>query len=129
MTLSKTYPAAPQSVAAVRAEIGALAREAGAPAAMVAAIGLAVSEAATNVVVHAYGASTDSGAIHVEGTVDAGELRVTVADDGSGLQPRPHSPGLGLGLAVISQLADKVDLRRGSNGGLRVVMRFSIRSP
>ena len=45
-----------------------------------------------------------------------------VTDTGSGFRPRRHSPGYGLGLALIAQLADEFELRE--DGGIEVVMRF-----
>ena len=57
----------------------------------------------------------------------AGELRVSVADEGSGFQPLRDSPGLGLGLAIIAQLTDSLELLQGDGGGIRVVMRFAAR--
>lgn len=87
---------------------------------------LAVSEAATNVVVHAYHEASGPGPIHLEAAVTAGELRVSVADSGPGLRPGQTSPGLGLGLGIIAQLADNFELLPGRSGGLHVLMRFAI---
>lgn len=126
MRFSDTYPAVPQSVAAVRDGIGEFVLSVGVPAATVDAVLLAVSEAATNVVVHAYRDVDEPGLIHVEATFAAGELEVSVADDGPGLRPRSDSPGLGLGLAIIAQAAHAVELLRGGDGGLRVLMRFPL---
>jgi serine/threonine-protein kinase RsbW len=41
---------------------------------------------------------------------------VTVADSGGGLVPRADSPGLGVGLPLIAQLADRLDVRSGDEG-------------
>ena len=87
---------------------------------------LAVSEAATNVVVHAYTGQELPGLIEVNATVAAGELWVIVTDTGLGLRPRLDSPGLGLGLAIIAQLADGVDLVRPGDGGVELRMRFAL---
>lgn len=120
---SQTYRAVPESVAAARAMVADFATQVGAPPSTVAAVRLAVSEAATNVVIHAYRDSGAPGLIHVEVAVAAGELRVSIADTGPGLRPRQDSPGLGLGVAIIAELADEIELLQGSTG-LRVVMRF-----
>ena len=125
LPLSETYPAAPESVAAVRAKVGRFAARAGAPPSTVDGVKLAVSEAATNVVVHAYHEASEPGFIHVEATVEAGELRVSVADSGPGIRPHDDGPGLGLGLAIIGQLADHVELLQGGTG-LYVLMRFAM---
>ena len=45
---------------------------------------------------------------------------------GSGLAPRVDSPGLGLGLGLIAQVADSADVRAPKDGGTEVVMRFAI---
>jgi anti-sigma regulatory factor (Ser/Thr protein kinase) len=120
---SHTYRAVPESVAAVRAMAADFATQAGAPAGTVEAVKLAVSEAATNVVIHAYRDSATPGLIHVEAALAAGELRISIADTGLGLRPRQDSPGLGVGLAIIAELADEIELLQGSTG-LRVLMRF-----
>ena len=53
-------------------------------------IRLAVSEAATNVVVHAY--EDDAGRILLDAGLSAGELWVLIADDGLGMRPQIQSP-------------------------------------
>jgi serine/threonine-protein kinase RsbW len=126
LALSQTYPAVPESVAAVRATVGEFASQVGAPRSTIDGIKLAISEAATNVVVHAYREDGEVGMIHVEATREAGELCVSVADSGPGLRMRRDSPGLGLGLAIINQLADTVELLQGGGGGLRILMRFAL---
>jgi anti-sigma regulatory factor (Ser/Thr protein kinase) len=109
---SQNFPAVGGSIARVRAAVACYAANAGAKPSLVEGVELAVSEAATNVVVHAYEAR-ESGSIHVDASVDRGELRVSVADTG-------------LGLAIIGELADKVELLQGGGGGLRVLMRFAL---
>ncbi len=123
---SREYPARPKSVAAVRADVAALARRNGAAQATIDSVELAVSEAATNVVVHAYRDTTDAGGIEVTAAVTAGELWVVVSDAGSGLRARRDSPGLGLGLGLIAQVSDGVDLINRSAGGLELRMRFEL---
>ena len=125
LAFSETYPAVPESIAAMRVTIGRLAAQAGAPPSTVEGVKLAVSEAATNVVVHAYHEANQPGFIHLEAAVEAGELRVSVADSGPGIRPHDDSPGLGLGLAIIGQLADHVELLQGGTG-LHVLMRFAV---
>ena len=128
MRFQDSYPARPDSVSAIRKALQAFARRCRVPRDTVEAVSLAVSEAATNVVVHAYEAR-ETGSIHVEASVDRGELRISVADTGPGLRARDDSPGLGLGLAIIGDLADKVELLQGGGGGLRVLMRFALPAP
>lgn len=120
----ESYPAVATSVGAVRSAVTKFARGVGLSAARVEAVELAASEAATNVVVHAYGDGNLPGTIEVTATVAADELWVIITDTGLGLRPRDDSPGLGLGLAIIAQLADGVDLVRPVAGGLELRMRF-----
>ena len=61
-------------------------------------VDLAVTEAATNVVVHAYrdrAAGDAPGVLRLAVRLEDGFLHVSVADDGVGLSPRHDSPGLG----------------------------------
>ena len=93
-----------------------------------AAVDLAVSEAVTNVVVHAYRDrdATDPGQLRVAVAVEADGARITVADTGSGMRPRDDSPGLGFGLALIASACDELDIEQG-DAGTRVHMRFGHR--
>ena len=92
---------------------------------------LAVSEAVTNSVVHGF-PSGAPGTITVVATVDAAAalLTVVVTDDGGGIRPRPDSPGLGLGLPLITTLAQTANISAGPNGrGTRVSMTFALDRP
>ena len=122
----QVYPAVATSVRAVRTALAQFAHGLGLPAETRDAVTLAASEAATNVVVHAYPEQDVPGTIEVNATVAMDELWVIVTDAGLGLRPRLDSPGLGLGLAIIAQLADGVDLVRPTSGGLELRMRFAL---
>ena len=122
----ETYPAVPESVVVVRSVIGDFAARGGATAETIDAVRIAVSEAATNVIVHAYPDPAEGGVISLEATLAADELLVSVADTGRGLRAGATSQGPGLGLAMINQLADHVELLQGDSGGLHVLMRFSL---
>lgn len=126
LACSETRPAVPESVAALRAVVAEFAAKVGVAPATIERVKLAVSEAATNVVIHAYRDAREPGPIHLEATLEAGQLRVSVADDGSGMRPKQESPGLGLGLAIIAQLVDDFELLQGRHGGLSVLMRFAV---
>ncbi|HEY7967873.1 MAG TPA: ATP-binding protein [Solirubrobacteraceae bacterium] len=121
-----SYPAVPESVAAVRGALHRFAQRSGVPRRTADAVALAASEAATNVVVHAYREADAPGKIEIAAAVAADELWVIVTDAGAGLRPRPDSPGLGLGLAIIAQIADGVDLVKPAAGGLELRMRFAL---
>jgi serine/threonine-protein kinase RsbW len=126
MRFQDRYPAVPESVAAVRSALERFARRYRLPPKTIDAVALAASEAATNVVVHAYRDANAPGEIEVAAALAADELWVIVTDAGSGLRPRNDSPGLGLGLAIIAQAADGVDLVTPAVGGLELRMRFAV---
>jgi serine/threonine-protein kinase RsbW len=82
---------------------------------------LAVTEACSNSVRHAYGEGRD-GIVHVHYELHADRLVIEVADDGTGFDPDPWdrergelSEG-GLGLAIIRSLTDELELGNGGSG-------------
>jgi anti-sigma regulatory factor (Ser/Thr protein kinase) len=91
-------------------------------------IALAVSEALTNVVQHAY-LGERPGPIIIEARPEGGHtLLVQVSDEGRGPLPRADSPGLGLGLGVMAQVADEFSIStRQDTQGTVVTLRFSLR--
>jgi serine/threonine-protein kinase RsbW len=89
-------------------------------------IALAITEAATNAVVHAYRDLAEPGTVAIEAHASAEHVALVVRDEGSGLAPRVDSPGLGLGLGLIAQVADSTDVRAPEGGGTEVVMRFNV---
>jgi serine/threonine-protein kinase RsbW len=123
-SLSRCYPAVADSVSRARDALSRFAESAGATTEQLDAIRLAVSEAATNIVVHAYGGHP--GEIRVDARLASGELSIQVADDGLGMRPNIDSPGLGVGLALISQVADAFTISKRSSGGTEVQMRFDL---
>jgi anti-sigma regulatory factor (Ser/Thr protein kinase) len=89
-------------------------------------LALAVTEAATNVVLHAYRDRDEPGSVLIEARRLFDHVSVSVRDEGTGLTPRLDSPGLGLGLGLIAQVADSADVRAPESGGTEVVMRFNL---
>lgn len=89
-------------------------------------IALAITEAATNVVLHAYRDHDEPGQVTIEASFQHDHVTFSVRDEGSGLAPRVDSPGLGLGLGLIAQVADSADVRAPEDGGTEVVMRFNV---
>ena len=87
------------------------------------AIGVVVSEAVTNAVIHAYRDREHPGAVHVSARLDDEGVEISVGDDGIGLRPRPDSPGVGLGMPLIADLADQVEITT-EGSGTRVAARF-----
>ena len=88
-------------------------------------IGLAVSEAVTNVVHHAY-TQTEPGPVRIRVEVRPPEIEVVVQDEGSGMVPRPDSPGLGLGMPLIATVSKRFDIQARSGGGTRLCIWFSL---
>jgi serine/threonine-protein kinase RsbW len=119
--------AVPESVPDVRHWSIDRAREAGAGPRVLAAIALAATEAAANAVLHAFNGGVGVGEIAVSAElVDHDRFRVVVADNDSGLRPRPDSPGLELGLPLISELAGDVEITTPPAGGTEVRMDFAL---
>ena len=89
-------------------------------------VALAVTEAVTNAVVHAYrGGAT--GQVRVVACAQEAGLLVVVRDYGCGMLPNPGSPGAGLGLAVIGALAGEMNIERpDEGGGTRIRIRFKL---
>jgi serine/threonine-protein kinase RsbW len=122
---TRTYPADPDSVASARNALTEYAVAAGAGGERLEAIRLAASEAVTNAVLHAYEGAR-GGAIQLSASYVHGEFWLLIADDGTGLRPRgPHS-GLGLGLALIAQLADEFQILSRATGGTELRMQFRL---
>jgi len=117
-----TLPARAENVAVVRHVVAALAETLKFPPKLIEDIRLAVTEACTNVVRHAY--------IGTEGPLDVSiapheaGMTIVVADRGRGLQPNPASDGPGLGLPLIAALADDLDIEHGPEAGSRLSMSF-----
>jgi serine/threonine-protein kinase RsbW len=113
-----------RSVGDARRRVAAFAAEVGADRDLQARVALAVSEAATNVVMHAYRGRTFR-PLHVAADFEDGALEVVVADEGDGLRPG-RSPGLGVGLAVIAETCDEVVVREREGAGVELWMRFHV---
>jgi len=117
-----TLPARPENVAVVRHVLGALADALDLPRALTEDVRLAVTEACTNVVRHAY--ADGDGTIDVVVRPKGSELEVVVEDKGRGVGPSPDTSGPGLGLPLIAALADRLEIDRSTTAGSRLVMSF-----
>jgi serine/threonine-protein kinase RsbW len=86
----------------------------------------AVSEACNNVVLHAY--PNHPGPLEVEIDIDRDGLRIAVIDQGEGIRHvQATADRMGVGLAVISALADRAEFQSVPGGGTAVRMSFSLR--
>jgi len=133
-TLSDVWlqvPALPESVAVARQALAGLCEALEVEPKILADVKLAVTEACTNCVVHAYGGEeplTQNRIFEVEAHPDGSELQVLVRDFGRGIAPRAESPGLGLGLPLIAALSKAVEIRGAREGGAgtEVMMAFAL---
>ena len=87
-----------------------------------------MTEAVTNAVVHAYRDERPHGRVHVSASLDDDGVQIAVDDDGLGMRPRPDSPGVGLGLPLIGDLADRVKVT-GRGPGTRLSAFFALMGP
>lgn len=86
-----------------------------------------VSEAATNVVLHAYdGDGHRDRDMRLDVEMIASRLTVRVRDHGVGLGNSTSAGGAGVGLGVMAALADTLELRRCRDGGTEVRMGFAL---
>ena len=123
--LDIALPAEAHSVPDARLAVCKLAREHGAAEHELERVALAVSEAVTNAVVHAYGEGPP-GSIALTAVVAGRQLTVLVADDGCGMGAAAQSTGLGLGLGILEHACDTLTLGEHSSGGMLVEMWFQL---
>lgn len=122
--LRRALPAVPATVTAMRGEVAAFASAAGIGEPLLSGVKLAVSEAVTNVVIHAYVDAAQPGEVRLLASVEGNRVHVTVSDDGCGMIPRLDSPGLGVGLPFIAHHADTLDIGHNHGGGTTLQMSF-----
>ncbi|MDW5593220.1 ATP-binding protein [Conexibacter stalactiti] len=123
-----TLPANAASVPQVRHAVVELGRAAGGSERMLADVALAVSEACSNVVVHAYREHAEPGTLAVEAELHGATLEVIVSDEGSGVLPREDSPGLGMGLALMAAVASSLQFDH-DGAATRVHLTFDLAPP
>jgi serine/threonine-protein kinase RsbW len=124
--LDAVYPAQPTRVAEIRRDVAKVAAIFGADEAALLRINLAVSEAVTNAIVHAYRGNGGAGDVRVLVRADDEYLNVWICDSGVGMSPRPDSPGLGLGIGLMVHESDHCEIRSLPAGGTEVVLRFDL---
>src|SRR4051794_41502015 len=105
-----TLPARPENVSVIRHVLGAFAEALRLPDDLVEDLRLAVTEACTNVVRHAYPSGLP-GAVEVTIEPTAEDVTVVVADHGRGSGTSSDTTGPGLGLPLIAAIADDVELQ------------------
>jgi serine/threonine-protein kinase RsbW len=112
-----------ENVPLVRSMLGGLAQTLDMPAERVEDVKLAVTEACTNVVRHAY-SDQDRGRIDVAADPDPEGLVIVVSDTGRGMVPNPTGGGPGLGLPLIAALTDGLEIEQEPGCGSRLRMFF-----
>jgi anti-sigma regulatory factor (Ser/Thr protein kinase) len=109
-------PCEPTSLPRARARVGEWCRAARLCRDRILDIQLAVTEAATNAVLHS--GCTE---FEVRAAISSGSLVISVEDYGT--VQDDAGPGLGAGIAIMRKLAQSVDFDR-TRSGTRVTMRF-----
>lgn len=128
-----TIPCDPQYLSVVRLVVAGVGGRAGLTVDDIDDLKVAVSEACTNTIDHAFPDEEDSpqpASIMIRFIPRQGELRVEVEDVGQGFDPdrvqvnahKPPSLEGGLGLYLIYQLADNVDVQSAPGSGTKVIM-------
>jgi len=118
-----TLPARPENVAVVRHVLGAFAEALQLPDPVIEDMRLAVTEACTNVVRHAY-ADGEPGPVEIRIRPEGEALQVVVSDQGRGLGPSEDTTGPGLGLPLIAALAHSLEIEQAPPSGSRLRMSF-----
>jgi PAS domain S-box-containing protein len=115
-------PARAVELAPVRRLLSAWLEASGVAPEEIGAVSVAVSEAATNAIEHAYGPG--EGWFEVEAEMETDALTIRVRDGGR-WRPKARGGG-GRGLGLIGRMMDEFELRRADNG-TEVWMRRSLR--
>ncbi len=127
-----TLPATPSSVSVVRFLLGGVQPMWPVDDVLMHDIQIAVGEACTNVVRHAYDEDA-VGMLEVEAALEHDHVVVRVRDHGPGVGPSPPTApageGLGVGLALMAALATRMEIGHGPHGAHEVSMSFATSTP
>ena len=120
-TVRLTIPAKAEYITLSRLALAGLSRVRAFPEETLADLKLALTEACSNSVRHAYG--DGEGHVDISFELHDDRLIVEVADDGSGFEHDPESGNGdeelsegGLGIAIIRSIADEVEIGGGRSG-------------
>jgi anti-sigma regulatory factor (Ser/Thr protein kinase) len=89
---------------------------------VVSAVKLAVTEACSNVVLHAY--PEGEGTCRLEASWTEPEFVLRVTDTGVGIEQPSANRGLGVGLDLMASVADVFEAGPGDESGTVLAMRF-----
>jgi anti-sigma regulatory factor (Ser/Thr protein kinase) len=112
------------SVGTVRKLLVQRAAELGADGDLRDRVALAVSEAMSNVVMHAYREAPEPGEVTAQLESRNTTLQISIRDRGVGLMPRADSPGLGFGLGLMATSAHAMDIKTPPGGGVEILLSF-----
>jgi serine/threonine-protein kinase RsbW len=123
-TVSLVIPAKAEYLVFCRLILVGLAQARSIEAETLADMKLAVTEACSNSIRHAY--EDDNGTVSVRFTLEDDSIAIEVEDVGNGFEPqaaRPFSPNTesGMGLAIIEALTDELRFSAGADGRGSVV--------
>jgi serine/threonine-protein kinase RsbW len=121
--LALAAPAVAEAIPSLRHEITGFALRNGAGERIAQDVALAVTEATTNAVKHAYG-ETGRGGVEVTISVDDGWLELAVLDHGLGFRAG-SAHGLGLGLEIIAHISAELKITQSPTGS-ELRMRFPL---
>lgn len=125
--MEQRLPARPESITPLRRSVVEYATASGVSPRRGEDVALAVSEALSNVVIHAYDDRDAPGDVRVDAWIADDALQVAVCDDGGGMSRRRPSPGLGLGLALMRQVAETLLIESdGAGPGVCVRLTFAL---
>ena len=119
-TVRLTIPARPEYITLSRLALSGLSRVRPLPDATVADLKLALTEACSNSVRHAY--VNGDGHVEISFELRPDRLVIEVSDDGAGFEVGPAKDADaeltegGLGIAIIRSIADEVEIRGGPEG-------------
>jgi serine/threonine-protein kinase RsbW len=129
-TIRLTIPAKAEYITLVRLALSGLSQSRELPDETLGDLKLAVTEACSNSIRHAYGDGRD-GSVEVVYELHPDRLVVEVSDDGPGFAVPEQASGAwlnegGLGIAIIRELADELELgpRAGGKGSRLRLVKF-----
>jgi serine/threonine-protein kinase RsbW len=125
--LQMSLPAKAENVAVVRHALAGLGEQLGMDEATIADLKTVVTEAAMNVVVHAY-PEGEPGLLSVDAVLESDGLTVEVRDYGMGIRPRPDAsrPSLRIGLTLIAALSSSFEISGGARRGTVIRMHLPL---
>jgi|SRR6185312_14747858 len=120
-------PAAPDTIGALRRELRRWVRRQGASPATQATVALAFSEACTSIIGPEPPHAGRPGPLMLQAWVEGDEIGVRVSHRSRGAPAPPSDVGYGFGLALITRLCERFEVRRrGERPGTALLMTFRL---